>query len=94
MPRAGLDACDRRVWMDESEVHEARMDLRATANQFLPGHRIRLGVTSSSFRRWERNLNTGGKNYDETEWVAARNEVHHAPGHASHVLLPVVPNKE
>ena len=81
----------RKVWMDEGEIHELRIDLQATANLFLPSHRIRLEVTSSSFPRWDRNLNTGGNNYDETEWVVARNSVHHAPGRASHVVLPVVP---
>ena len=84
----------RKVWMEKDQVYEVRMDLQATANQFLPGHRIRLEVTSSSFPRWERNLNTGGNNYDETEWVVARNSVHHAPGLESHVVLPVVPEKE
>ncbi len=84
----------RKVWMEKDEVYEVRMDLQATANQFLPGHRIRLEVTSSSFPRWERNLNTGGNNYDETEWVVARNSVHHAPGRESRVVLPVVPERE
>jgi len=84
----------RKVWMEEDEVYEVRMDLQATANQFLPRHRIRLEVTSSSFPRWERNLNTGGNNYDETEWVLARNTVYHAPGRESHVVLPVVPARE
>ena len=84
----------RKVWMEESGVYEVRIDLQATANHFLPGHRIRVEVTSSSFPRWDRNLNTGGNNYDETEWVVARNSVHHGPGHASHVLLPIVPRQE
>ena len=70
---------DRKVWMEEGGVYEVRIDLQATANQFLPGHRIRLEVTSSSFPRWERNLNTGGNNYDETQWASARNTVHHSP---------------
>ncbi len=85
---------DRKVWMEEGEVYEVRIDLQATANQFLPGHRIRLEVTSSSFPRWERNLNTGGNNYDETEWVLARNTVHHSPGRLSHVMLPIVTVQE
>ena len=37
-----------------------------TSNYFLPGHRLRVEVSSSSFPRFERNLNTGGRNYDET----------------------------
>ncbi len=85
------DGYANKVWMEEGGIYEVRIDLQATANQFLAGHRIRLEVTSSSFPRWDRNLNTGGNNYDETEWVAARNAVHHAPGRTSHLLLPVVP---
>ena len=83
-----------KVWMEKDEVYEVRMDLQATANHFLPGHRIRLEVTSSSFPRWDRNLNTGGNNFDETDWVVARNAVHHAPGQESHVVLPVVAREE
>ena len=80
----------RKVWMEPGEVYELRIDLQATANYFGPGHRIRLEITSSSFPRWERNLNTGGRNYDETEWVLARNSVHHAAGRASHLIVPIV----
>jgi predicted acyl esterase len=34
-------------------------------------------VSSSSFPRFDRNLNTGGKNYDESKGVVAHNAVHH-----------------
>ena len=81
----------QKLWMEEGGVYELRIDLQATANYFGPGHRIRVEVSSSSFPRWERNLNTGGNNYDETEWVVAENAVHHTGLRASHVLLPVVP---
>lgn len=36
---------------------ECRIDLVATSNVFLAGHRIRLSVTSSSFPRFDRNAN-------------------------------------
>ncbi len=85
--RAGLSS---KVLMEEGEVYEVRLDLHATSNYFGPGHRIRLEVTSSSFPRFDRNLNTGGKNYDETEWVTAENAVHHTRKHPSHLLLPVI----
>jgi predicted acyl esterase len=55
-----------------------------------PGHRLRLEVSSSSFPRFDRNLNTGGKNYDETKWKVAKNSVHHTPAHVSRLILPVV----
>ena len=80
----------RKVWMEPGEVYELRIDLQATANYFGAGHRIRLEITSSSFPRWERNLNTGGRNHDETEWELARNSVHHAPMSASRLIVPIV----
>jgi uncharacterized protein len=39
----------------------AQLNLWATANVFLPGHRIRLEVSSSNFPRFDRNSNTGGE---------------------------------
>ena len=55
------------------------------------GHRLRLHVTSSSFPRLERNLNTGGQNYDETVGVIAINRVLHDKFLSSFVELPVLP---
>jgi putative CocE/NonD family hydrolase len=80
----------KNVWMKEGEVYEARLNLHATANYFGPGHRIRLEVSSSNFPRWDRNLNTGGNNFDETDWVIAKNSVHHSARYPSHLLLPVI----
>jgi putative CocE/NonD family hydrolase len=86
--REGLE---RTVWMRPDEVYEVVVDLEATSNYFGPRHRIRLEVSSSNFPRWERNLNTGGHNHDETLGQRARNAVHHSPRHASYLELPVVP---
>ncbi len=80
----------RKVWMEEGEVYEIHLDLEATSNYFGEGHRIRLEVSSSHFPRWDRNMNTGGNNYDETEGIQARNTVHHSPEYPSHIILPVV----
>lgn len=82
---------DKKVWMSLGEVYEIEIDLQATSNYFGPGHRIRLEVSSSNFPRFDRNLNTGGNNYDEAEWEVAANTVHHSGKHASHIVLPVVP---
>jgi len=76
--------------MKKGEVYEVRLDLHATANYFGPGHRVRLEVSSSSFPRFDRNLNTGGNNYDESEWVIAENAVHHSAEYPSHIVLPVI----
>ena len=61
-----------------------------TSNYFLPGHRLRVEVSSSSFPRFERNLNTGGRNYDESKGVAAHTALHHSAEHPSSVTITVV----
>ena len=83
----------KKVWMKPGEAYPLEVDMEATSNYFGPGHRIRLEVSSSNFPRFDRNLNTGGNNYDETGWVTAENQVHHSAGHASYVLLPVIPDR-
>jgi len=85
---------DKKVWMEPGGVYKVEIDLEATSNYFKPGHRIRVDITSSNFPRWDRNLNTGGNNYDETTWVVARNTVHHSAKYPSHILLPMIPDRD
>jgi putative CocE/NonD family hydrolase len=82
---------DKTAWMEKGAIYEIEIDLQVTANFFGPGHRIRLEVSSSNFPRFERNLNTGDRNYDETSWSIARNIVYHDDQHQSYLLLPVIP---
>lgn len=81
----------KKVWMEPDKVYEVTVDLEATANYFGPGHRIRVEISSSNFPRFDRNLNTGGNNYDETKWLTAQNRVHHSAAHPSYLLLPRIP---
>jgi uncharacterized protein len=83
---------DRKVLMKPGEVYPIKLTNMVTGNHFPAGHRIRLDVTSSNFPTYERNLNTGGNNYDETSWVTAQNSIHHSSAHPSHVVLPIIPN--
>ena len=78
------------VWMEIGEVYEAHLNLHVTANYFGPGHRLRLEVASTSFPRFDRNLHTGGNNYDETRWLVANNTIHHSGRHPSYLLLPLI----
>ncbi len=80
----------KKVWMKPGESYRLEVDLHATSNYFKPGHRIRIEVSSSNFPRFDRNLNTGGNNYDETEWVIAKNTIHHTMKYPSCIILPVV----
>lgn len=86
-----------RNGMEQEELIEAggvypvTVDCWATSNVFLPGHRIRVQVTSSNFPRWNRNLNTGASNEETAEFVTATQTILHDGEHPSHILLPVIP---
>jgi putative CocE/NonD family hydrolase len=66
------------------------IDLWATSNVFLRGHRIRLQVTSSCFPRWDRNPNTGHPFGADAEVRVAQQQILHDTDHPSHVVLPLV----
>ena len=78
------------AWMEPGRVYEVSLQPLTTSNYFAPGHRLRLEVSSSNFPRFDRNLNTGGHNYDEAGGVVARNVVHHSKQYPSQVTVTVV----
>ena len=61
-----------------------------TSNYFAPGHQLRIEVSSSNFPRFDRNLNTGGDNYNESQGIVAPNAVHHSTQYPSSITLSVV----
>jgi putative CocE/NonD family hydrolase len=78
------------VMMEKGKVYKVTFQPMTTSNWFDAGHRIRIEVSSSNFPRFDRNLNTGGRNYDETESVVARNVVHHSAQYPSSLTVSVV----
>ncbi len=76
--------------MTSGNIYEVEIDLRATSNMFLAGHRIGLYMTSSYFALWDRNLNTGDPISTATRMKIARNTVYHGGEHPSHIILPIV----
>jgi uncharacterized protein len=78
------------VWMAPGSVYKVALQPLTTSNYFDAGHRLRLEVSSSNFPRFDRNLNTGGNNYDEATGVVAHNVVHHSKQYPSQVTVTVV----
>jgi putative CocE/NonD family hydrolase len=76
--------------MNPGEVYKLTVDLWATSNVFLAGHRLRLEVSSSNFPRFNRNTNTGEDPGQATRLVRATNTVYHDSAHPSALVLPVV----
>jgi predicted acyl esterase len=84
------DGYDKEVWMEPGKIYKVALQPMTTSNYFEKGHRIRIEVSSSNFPRFDRNLNTGGRNYDETSALVARNVVHHSRQYPSSLTLSVV----
>lgn len=76
--------------MMKGQQYQLDIRMRSIAYLLPKGHRIRLDITSSNFPRLERNLNTGGRNYDETQAVVATNAIHHGGTSLSYLTLPVL----
>jgi uncharacterized protein len=74
------------------EVYQVTIDLWATSNVFLPGHKLRIEVSSSNFPRFDRNLNTGEDQASGTRMVPATNVIYHDRSHPSALIFPFVPS--
>jgi uncharacterized protein len=84
---------DHAVFMEQGKVYKVEFSPLTTSNAFLAGHRIGVEISSSNFPHYERNLNTGGNNYDEKDPLVAHNVIHHGAAYLSSIELPVVSPK-
>lgn len=78
--------------LEAGKVYEVTVPMSVTSNVFLPGHRIRLDVSSSNFPHYDRNTNTGGFIARESidEAIVATNRIVHGPDHPSRLVLPII----
>ena len=81
---------DKEVFMEKDKVYEVKLSALSTSNFFPKGHQIRIEISSSNFPRFDRNLNTGGNNFDEKVGVVAKNKVHHSTKYPSRIILPMI----
>jgi predicted acyl esterase len=76
--------------IESGEIYEYVIDLWGTGITFLPGHRMRVEITSSSHPRWERNLNTGESTLESSRTEVAHQTIFHDAGRPSRITLTVV----
>lgn len=78
--------------MKKGEVYELNINMLATSNVFLPGHKIRLEVSSSNFPQFARNSNTGRSIAEESaeQYRKATNVIYHSAEHPSRLILPII----
>jgi uncharacterized protein len=77
--------------MRPGEVYPVKITGMVTASDFLPGHRLRIEVASTNFPNYERNLNSGGRNVDETVAHTARTRILHDARNASFIEFATLP---
>jgi putative CocE/NonD family hydrolase len=77
--------------LEPGHIYKVRVDLGATSNVFLAGHRIRLEISSSNFPNFNRNWNTAANPAYNGATVAAENRIFHDRAHPSVLILPVIP---
>lgn len=73
------------------QVYEFPVDLWSVAHVFQPGHALAVQVTSSSFPRWDRHLNTAEPPGSGTAWQVAEQAIYHGGAYLSCLRLPVLP---
>ncbi len=81
---------DKMELLQPGKEYEFEVDLVGTANVFLPGHQIRVDITSSNFPQFDRNPNTGEPLGASEKIRVAKQTVFHGGVRASHIVLPVV----
>ena len=86
--REGFTVIDT-VFMDEGVIYEIEIELANTCHTFLPGHRIRVDLTSSNYPRFNNNMNDGGEMYVDGDTLIATNQVYHEIMYPSYLELQV-----
>lgn len=81
---------DKEVMMENGKVYKLTLSPMSTSNFFEPGHSVRVEISSSNFPRFDRNMNTGGNNFDETKGIIAHNKILHNAQYPSKLILPIV----
>ncbi|MCP4544833.1 MAG: CocE/NonD family hydrolase [bacterium] len=76
--------------LESGKIYKYTLDLWHVGVLIPKGWRIRMEVASACFPEFSRNLNTGGNNETETEYIAARQRIHHSREYPSCLVLPVV----
>jgi putative CocE/NonD family hydrolase len=76
------------------EIIKYAIRMNPTSNAFLPGHRIRLDITSSDFPHFDRNHNTAADQNADAVLVTARQTIYHGAEYATQIILPWIPGPE
>lgn len=74
-----------------NQIEHYQIELFDIAHTFLPGHAIRVEISSSYAPYINPNSNTGKPVATDTEWKTAHQAIFHDAKHDSYVSLPILP---
>lgn len=83
---------DREILLEPGKIEKYRIELFDMGHVFLPGHRIRLEISSSAYPILHPNPNTGNPIATDTQQQVAHQTIYHDSEHPSSVLIPVIPS--
>lgn len=84
------ESLEKVTLLTPGETVEFQIKLRPTAHRFLPGHRLRLDVTSSDFPSYDRNHGTAADPNADAELATATQTVRHGGKFAGRLTLPTM----
>ena len=85
---------EREELMVPGKVYRFEIDLWSTSIVLNKGHRLRVAISSSNAPRFDPNPNTGQPFRANDKNIVANNSVYHDKRYASHIILPVVADRE
>ncbi|MCG3121328.1 MAG: hypothetical protein ALAOOOJD_04372 [bacterium] len=74
--------------MQPRQIYPVTIELQNLAITFLPGHRLRLVISSSDYPHFDINLNNGGALYAPGDTLLATNYIYHEANYPSFISLP------
>ena len=80
--------------LTSNKPEKFKIELFDIGHTFLPGHKIRIDISSSAYPHYNPNQNTGNPVATDTEWKIAHQTIYHESQRPSHVMLPVLPKKK
>ena len=92
--RNGYSANDTSMLVPGT-IYPITIELPDLAHTFMPGHQIRLNISSSNYPRFNRNMNTGGEMYPNGNGdtlvnpIIAHNTIHLNTNSPSQIILPI-----
>jgi putative CocE/NonD family hydrolase len=81
-------------WLERDRIYQFRIEAGPIGHVFLPGHCVRMQLTSSAFPGFERNMNTGHPEGEDAVGVAATQRIFHGPTNPSRLCLQIQPAEQ